>query len=275
MRMFQIWIFFAAMTGLLWSQPQQISSNGMYWPTGSSSRTSQIYSQTPGLGGTWLAPGPMIDSVTGIQTPRYTQDQTGSVRIGSYFTNEFHLGFDILNDTSEEHHPIYALADGQIMHLSYGQPGASQDTFGNGGWGNTDCAEIGLLNSSLVLPSVCNDNQRAGNVALVVKYKLADGRTFYAVYGHLIDTNETPRSMPGATLLEGDVKQDCTKELDSDITGIASAEQVQSAPKRPFHPCDIFTAGELIGYTGDWPHRSGSNPYICTRKSHNPGTGVI
>ena len=240
---------------------QQVPGNKFYWPTCDSRRTSQIYSEAP-TGGTWLSP----------YSDRYTQDERGSVRVGNYFPGVFHLGFDILNDSNEQNHPIYSLADGQIVKVSYGAPGdpspdnpSGQDINGAGGWGNTDCSEIKTITPSAKLPTDCTTYARAGNVGLVVKYLRANGKPFYAVYGHLIDTNQTPRAIYGASSTDEICNTSLTLENASSMPDVSNVQQIQ---KRPFQPCDVFAAGELIGYTGDYPTRH-------LHFSISPGTFII
>ncbi len=127
-------VFFALSTvGLL---AQTTAPSGMYWPTGSSTHTSQIFSDqtdyvtAPAVfAGNWLEPG-CIFSGSSCTDYRSIQDPSSATEVGKYMKNDYHLGFDIMNLSERLHHPVYAVADGQIMHISYGD------------WGATSCAEI-------------------------------------------------------------------------------------------------------------------------------------
>ena len=228
-------------------------SNSFYWPTGSADRTAQNFVELIAsgrfTGGTWLGP----------DHNRYRKDESGDpvhgITLGAYSASEFHLGFDIMNNVSDDvdpRHPVYAIADGQVVVLTHGTNKNEQD---NNSWGNTACSEIedASLNLSEQWPSGCislnyptDQNARSGNAVLVIRHQLASGATFYAVYGHLIDANQRPRNLPSGSSANSNLA-------------------IEKNGRRPFQNGDVFLAGELIGYTGDWGYgrhlHFGISPY--------------
>ena len=72
---------------------------------------------------------------------------------GCYFSNEYHVGVDMMRDEGKD---AYAVADGKVAYISYDKPGDGDGKK----WGVNNCG-------------------------LVIEHKTHDGNIFTAVYGHV------------------------------------------------------------------------------------------
>jgi len=97
---------------------------------------------------------------------------------GCYPSPYYHLGQDMIVKSPTTYskpgigHQVRAIADGEVMYISYD------------GWGKTSCTII-----KKIIPSyACSQNTSVPNVAVFVKHRATTG-DFLAVYGHIIDYN--------------------------------------------------------------------------------------